>query len=806
MVLLIKNKHASFEDVAHLSISPAGDTPNGRLAKLPMQSLRNAGVPKAKSLPHINLLAEGGSLKAHCSAVLNADLRKLKPKELIVGRVKSAKDNLRQLFDGASLRQRAEPARGSSDSISTEPACSTTASNVGTSGLLDSSSSLAVSVPAPLDEQDEDEDHIHRLISVAQSWLDFERLFSRRRARSDQTIDSEEARHDFCQALVQSFSDHSLVASPPQAPQSSSNLADLPSFRPICSPTGYSPAPSATTLMDQTAVTLHLFDSTVQEKPAQSPEFSDEELRREFDEFSFHSSQEEDWTSEVESRKQNAMNRALSGMKRQLAVPVPRLSSYVSDDSLADSAAHRTLVNPQPACSSVFSEDDNSSSYSADQEDEVEEDSKSVSLSITITPPDSPVCSATLVVDVAIIPTCSTELLLSSQMDDPTSDEEQDDPEPRAELLEDGTDNVWEVLATYVPRLLTRISEEPLAVEYEIHATAQPPVSFKRQRTTLLDHMDQADSTPAATLAEGTGSSGATSSNAGPPLVATTGTEDDPISSSVLNPTKTLRRVRKFMDLKNQVMLPTVQSKSSIETMCETISLHEEACPPDPQGRRVRRVPGCLDLRRAFGGTDISIKTPPSPSTISEYSIETPGRRFSFGERQRSSVLEEGHEVQPVSPRCHPLVKDWRAKPPIPPKSSGFHLHRKRIQPSTAAVQEPSSLCSRCDPLSSLPLWSCAKITRSKGKQGRPLGESTKALKKRLDSVRIDPETIHGHPPPRRGEKLPSIPSINESRKTKTSKTGKLEKTRSKATAQNVEKQKIFKSKNAISLFRPLPW
>ena len=50
MVLLIKNKHASLEDVAHVSVSPAADTPHGRLAKLRMQNPRNAGVPKARSL------------------------------------------------------------------------------------------------------------------------------------------------------------------------------------------------------------------------------------------------------------------------------------------------------------------------------------------------------------------------------------------------------------------------------------------------------------------------------------------------------------------------------------------------------------------------------------------------------------------------------------------------------------------------------------------------------------------------------------------------------------------------------------
>ena len=491
--------------------------------------------------------------------MLNIDLHKLKPKELIARRVKSAKDDLRQLFDGASLKQRVEP----------------------------------VPVPAP----SSDEDHIHRLATVAQSWLDFERLFSRRRALSNQTI--AEARHDFCQALVQSFSGHSPAASPPQVLQRSSSPTGLPSPRLIRPSPEHSPAPSATTFMDQTAVAFPLFDSMLQEEPVPSPEFSDEELQREFDEFSFHSSQEEEWTSEIESRKQNAMNRALSDMKRQLANPVPRLSSYFSDDSLADSAAHRTLVNPQPACSSAFSEKDgSSSSCSADQEDEVE-DSMSVSLSIAITPPESPVCITTLVVDAGIVPLCPVELSLSSQMDDATLDEELECegstghggttaasttsvvvqtgdssesqassvPSSRCSALGRGTscmDNVWEVLATYVPRLLTRISEESLADEYEIHATAQPPVSFRRpmsqyrkllwfrrQCTSLFDHLDQVDSTLVTVLAEVPESSeAASSSNAGRPLAVTTGTEDGPISTLVVNSVKTLRRARKFMDLK----------------------------------------------------------------------------------------------------------------------------------------------------------------------------------------------------------------------------------------------------------------
>ena len=490
--------------------------------------------------------------------MLNTDLQKLKPRELIARKVKSAKEDLRQLFDNASLKQPADIAVGPSDSSPAELACSTTASDVNRFSSLDSLSSPAVSVPDNSD--DEDEDHVRRLIVVAHGWLDFERLFSRCRAAPDQTIEG--ARHDFCQALIQSFSDSSPTASPLQVPQSSDNLADFPSFHPICSSPGYSPAPSAITLANQTSLTLRPFESMVPEKPAQSPDFSDEELQREFDEFSFHSSQEEEWTSEVESRKQNAINRALSDMRRKLAVPVPRLSRYFSDDSLADSVARQTLVDQTP-CSGIFSQEaDNSSSYAADEEDEADEDDESFPVPVSLL--DSPVCTATPVVDAAIIPTLPATLSPSLQMDDPTSDKTQDDPDLRVADIGDGSDNVWEVLATHVPRLLTRISEESLADEYEIEATAQsPPLSFRRpvsqyrailrfrhQRTSLPDHVDRVDYMPASPLAEGTGSSSPAPSSRGISFAATEDTENDPTTSTVVNPRKTLRRMRKFVDLK----------------------------------------------------------------------------------------------------------------------------------------------------------------------------------------------------------------------------------------------------------------
>ncbi|KAF8122967.1 hypothetical protein EV363DRAFT_1358145 [Boletus edulis] len=63
-MVLIKNNVASVEDVARLSLSPAG-----RVAKHCTPSLTNAGVPSATSLPHIDLVAEGPSISsAHLSS------------------------------------------------------------------------------------------------------------------------------------------------------------------------------------------------------------------------------------------------------------------------------------------------------------------------------------------------------------------------------------------------------------------------------------------------------------------------------------------------------------------------------------------------------------------------------------------------------------------------------------------------------------------------------------------------------------------------------------------------------------------
>ncbi|KAG6372636.1 hypothetical protein JVT61DRAFT_7388 [Boletus reticuloceps] len=360
MVPLIKNKIASVEDVAHL--------PAGRVAKRCTQSLRNAVVPRAKSLPHINLVAEGRSLKA-------------------------------------SLKHRVETARRPGGSISAEPASPTTASTVGSSSPMISSSSPVVSDAACSDQWEEDEDHCHRLVAVAQSWLDFEQLVPQCCAGSDQTI--EQARRDFCHDPVQSFPGCSPIPSSLQVDRRSSNPADPVSLPSVSSPHLSSQAPSVTSLTGQTTVT-----STVAAKPARSPEFSDEESQRESDNFSFHFSQDEEWTDEVEARMQNAIDRMLEDARRQLAVPVLNFSVLFPDDLLADSVAHQTAANPRTSRSGASSLEDYNGSYSVDPEDEREED---------------------------------------------------DDVESMVEDIGYGIDNVWEELAIVPARLLTPISEETLA-------------------------------------------------------------------------------------------------------------------------------------------------------------------------------------------------------------------------------------------------------------------------------------------------------------------------------------------------------
>ncbi|KAG6378117.1 hypothetical protein JVT61DRAFT_13802 [Boletus reticuloceps] len=160
---------------------------------------------------------------------------------------------------------------------------------------------------------------------------------------------------------------------------------------------------------------------------------------------------------------QNAIDRMLEDARRQLAVPVLNFSVLFPDDLLADSVAHQSAANPRTSRSGASSLEDYNSSYSADQEDETEEDDGLVSLSPA---PSSPACSATLVIDAVTIPVSPVQLSPSSRMDDRTSDKEQDDAESMVEDIGYGIDNVWEELATYVPRLLTRTPEESLADEF----------------------------------------------------------------------------------------------------------------------------------------------------------------------------------------------------------------------------------------------------------------------------------------------------------------------------------------------------
>ncbi|KIJ19402.1 hypothetical protein PAXINDRAFT_7888 [Paxillus involutus ATCC 200175] len=81
------------------------------------------------------------------------------------------------------------------------------------------------------------------------------------------------------------------------------------------------------------------------------------------------------------------------------------------------------------------------------------------------------------------------------------------------------------------------------------------------------------------------------------------------------------------------------------------------------------------------------------------------------------------------------VAKRVIAKPPIPPKPLGLRLYRQNIQPALTAVPESRNACPRRESLSSVPLWSCAKITRSKEKRATRRKESKKAIKKRLDSI-----------------------------------------------------------------------
>ncbi|KAF8136579.1 hypothetical protein EV363DRAFT_1319971, partial [Boletus edulis] len=143
-------------------------------------------------------------------------------------------------------------------------------------------------------------------------------------------------------------------------PQHSSDPADSVSLPSISSPHPSSQAPSSTSLTGQPTVA-----STVPEKPARSPEFSDEESQCGSDNFSFHFSQDEEWTDEVEARWQNAIDQMMEDARRVLADPILNFSVRFPDDLLADSSR-----------SGPSSLEDYDGSYSGDEDedDEAEED------------------------------------------------------------------------------------------------------------------------------------------------------------------------------------------------------------------------------------------------------------------------------------------------------------------------------------------------------------------------------------------------------------------------------------------------
>ncbi|KIJ19403.1 hypothetical protein PAXINDRAFT_7889 [Paxillus involutus ATCC 200175] len=315
-------------------------------------------------------------------------------------------------------------------------------------------------------------------------------------------------------------------------------------------------------------------------------------FQKEFDNFSFHTVDEEEWTSEAEARKQNALNRLFSSMKRELAIHVPKLSSYFSDDSLADSATRAPVkVRVPRRCESAREREfDNCSFYSADEEDESEGEGEGGEgeESSVITAPESPLPASEVPgADKAIVPTCHSAPSPSSQTDVSVTVEQQDLRDPGAEIPADGTSDVWQLLAAHVPTLLTRISEESLADEYEIEAIAQPPpLSFKRP-------------SPPYARAE------ARDEDQWMTSYATIVVAEDSPRPSVEVKHRTLRGVGGLADLKTLV-LPTSGSVSSVETMCETIAISEGACTPlEFRGPPLRRVARYSDLRKSYLRTDV---------------------------------------------------------------------------------------------------------------------------------------------------------------------------------------------------------
>ena len=307
--LMVLNKLASS---AHL-FNLAGEAHGKQLAKLGGHNLRGADVPKAKFLvciahcslarlpyelpvpqPHITLMVEGGSLKARCSALLNANLQGLEPGQLFTCKVKRTKDDPKHLFNHASQQHRVEPP----DSIFMEPERPTVASNL-LARSLDPSSSPSFTVPTFSDE----DDYRHSLIPVAHSWL---LLLSRHRTLIDPT--NVKTRHDFCQALSQYH--HALC----------SLIAGTPVFREsrrrnrttFCFP-GLFPG------------FLRAFTSGA-DNDWLSGRGRPNSRTKIWSNLSSHSSEKEEWTLEVESRKQDAFNKTLSGLK---IVGYPRSKALV---------------------------------------------------------------------------------------------------------------------------------------------------------------------------------------------------------------------------------------------------------------------------------------------------------------------------------------------------------------------------------------------------------------------------------------------------------------------------------------------
>ncbi|KAF8840296.1 hypothetical protein BDN67DRAFT_659423 [Paxillus ammoniavirescens] len=741
-----KTMKKDLASVENLARSPFDDTSKKLLAKLRIRSLKNSGVPKAaRSMPDLHFpINKTGSFAVDCSLLLHTDLTR--PRDVVVRKVRSVKADFKQLFKVPS-----EAARGLS--------CT---------NLPKKRDELAQ--PAPTyGSGEEDPDYLCSAAAAAQSWIGPSTLLPRRHVvGADDMI--EKAQSAFSQAFVDLYAGGSSISSPEkQSPLPSSSPIDLThSFPSSLSdpPLTFASAPSSISLPSRQIDALLSLPSrpkvTETGTGVRSAEFSDEEFQKEFDNFSFHTVDEEEWTSGVEARKQNELNRLFSSMKRELAIPVPKLSSYFSDDSLAESAT-RALVKVQAPCrreSAREREFDNCSFYSADEEDEGEDvcdggHGEGERVSVTSAP------------ESAIVSACHSAPSLSSQLDISVTVKQRDLRDPGAEIPEDGTSDVWQLLATHVPRLLTRISEESLADEYEIEVIAQsPPLSFKRPSPpyvqakvrdenqwmcqgkaqqiragvqcpvivaihSFLDCEGETDSqrSPSPAKMEITGDCLAETA------YATTVVAEDSPRPSVEVERRTLCRVGRLADLKTSV-LPTRGSVSSLETLCEKIAISEGACTPlEFRGPPLRRVARYSDLRKSYLRTDVLPEAMSWYSGSQRPSLRRVTQSNDLKGRFSSLIVETNGQIGSTSSYSPQVANRDVAKPPIPPKPLGLRLHRQNIQPALTAVPESRYACPRHESLSQVPLWSCAKITRSKEKRTRKWKESKKAIKKRLDSI-----------------------------------------------------------------------